>query len=358
MPAAASGAARLSGVWPPNATIAGISAIAVGVGRLRLEQAQHALDVERLEVQPRRGVEVGRDRLRVRVDHDRRPARVAQGRRGLDRAVVELDPLPDPDRPAADDQRGGPRDRRRLGRGAGRRVGRVEVRRLRGELGGARVDHRVARPRRGRGRAAPSRTATTGTEARFAMSPSPNPKRFAVASSSAASASRGAPTSRGAHRPDLALERHVPAHLGEEPRRDPGRGLDRRLRHAPAQEREHPPQPRVGRREEALEHDRRRRALREPRRLAGLAALVDPADRRVLVGVAGEHRGEVVERRRPGRRPRRAARRPPARARAAPCCSAAPKVRSIAITSPVAFICAAERCDPRRGTCRTGSAAA
>ena len=76
-----------------------------------------------------------------------RQPRLAERVGGLDRAVVELDPLPDPDRPAADDEGRLALDRRRLRRGAGRGVGRVEVRRLGRELGGAGVDHRVARAR-------------------------------------------------------------------------------------------------------------------------------------------------------------------------------------------------------------------
>ena len=92
-----------------------------------------------------RGVEVGRHGLRVGVDHHRAPALAAEDVGRLDGAVVELDPLPDPDRAAADDERGGAGDGRRLGRRAGGRVGRVEVRRLGRELRGAGVDHRVAR---------------------------------------------------------------------------------------------------------------------------------------------------------------------------------------------------------------------
>ena len=46
----------------------------LAVGRLGVDDVAHALRVERLEVEPGRGVEVGRDRLRVRVDHHRAPA--------------------------------------------------------------------------------------------------------------------------------------------------------------------------------------------------------------------------------------------------------------------------------------------
>ena len=71
------------------------------------------------------------------------------------------------------------------------------------------------------------------------------------------------------------------------------------LGHAAAQQPEEPPQPAVGRREELAQDDRRRRALGVARRLAGLARLVDPADRLVGIGVAGVDAREVVERRRP-----------------------------------------------------------
>ena len=119
----------------------------LAVGRLGIDDTAHALGVERLEVEAGRGIEVGRDRLRVRVDHDRAPAELAERVRRVDRAVVELDPLPDPDRPRADHERRRAGDRGRLGRRTGGGVGRVEVRRLRRELGGARVDHRVPRPK-------------------------------------------------------------------------------------------------------------------------------------------------------------------------------------------------------------------
>ena len=78
-PAAASGAARLSGVWPPNATTAG-SERSTPIGRLGVDDAPHALRVERLEVQAGRGVEVGRDGLGVRVDHDGAASRLAGAR--------------------------------------------------------------------------------------------------------------------------------------------------------------------------------------------------------------------------------------------------------------------------------------
>ena len=185
--------------------------------------------VERLEVQARARVEVGGHGLRVGVDHHRAPARAAEDVRRLDGAVVELDPLPDPDRAAADDERGGARRGRRLGRRAGRRVGRVEVRRLGRELRGAGVDHRVARAR-GRAPRRAARTAVSGTPA--------SPAEVAVGEARPAWRSRGAgarrssaaSTSDAPAAPHVVLERDVAAHLREEPRADPGRRPDDLLR--------------------------------------------------------------------------------------------------------------------------------
>ena len=70
---------------------------------LALEHGEHGLLVERLEVEPVGGVVVGRDGLRVAVDHHRLVALRAEALRGVDAAVVELDPLPDPVRAAAED---------------------------------------------------------------------------------------------------------------------------------------------------------------------------------------------------------------------------------------------------------------
>ena len=108
----------------------------------------------------------------------------------------------------------------------------------------------------------------------------------------------------GPHRPDLALQPDVPAHLARGTTRDPVAAwmASRARRGAGAQ---HAPESRIRRRSEAAEHDRRRGALREPRGLARLAVLVEVPDRRVIVRVAGEHRREVVEASGPARRPRR-----------------------------------------------------
>ena len=144
-PAASRRAARLSGVWPPNWTSAGSGASPSR--RLRGDDLEHALGVERLEVQARRGVEVGRDRLGVRVDHHRRHAAVAERRRRLDRAVVELDALADAHRPRADDERG--RARRPAGPPAATRPPRTW---RRSRASRPRTPRRTCRPSRSPGR--------------------------------------------------------------------------------------------------------------------------------------------------------------------------------------------------------------
>ncbi len=138
-PASSRVSARFSGVWPPNWMSAGSSASPFG--RLGVDDLQHALRVERLEVESGRGIEVGGNGLRVGVDHHRRAAVLAQRLSGLNGAVVELDALPDAHRPGADDQGGRPAHRRSLGRRPGGRVGRVEVGGLGGEFRGAGIDH-------------------------------------------------------------------------------------------------------------------------------------------------------------------------------------------------------------------------
>ena len=62
-PAAASDGARRSGVWPPSETT-------TPSGSLQRAHVEHALDGERLEVEPVRRVVVGRDGLGVRVHED------------------------------------------------------------------------------------------------------------------------------------------------------------------------------------------------------------------------------------------------------------------------------------------------
>ena len=72
-------------------------------GTLAFTDREHLLDSQRLEVEPVGGVVVGRDRLRVAVHHHRLVAERPEALRRVDTAVVELDPLPDPVRPGAQD---------------------------------------------------------------------------------------------------------------------------------------------------------------------------------------------------------------------------------------------------------------
>ena len=65
------------------------------LGLLDLDDAEHVLERQRLEVQAVGGVVVGRDRLRVAVDHHRVAAGLADGHRRVHAAVVELDALAD-----------------------------------------------------------------------------------------------------------------------------------------------------------------------------------------------------------------------------------------------------------------------
>ena len=117
------------------------------LGLLLLADREHVLGRQRLEVEAVGGVVVGRDRLRVAVDHHRVAAELARGHRRVHAAVVELDPLADPVRAGAEDD-----DRVALAaadlRGGGAvgpraLVGRVVVGRRRLELGGAGVDRLV-----------------------------------------------------------------------------------------------------------------------------------------------------------------------------------------------------------------------
>ena len=109
---------------------------------LAVHDLEHVLERERLEVQLVRRVEVGRDGLGVRVDHDRLVAPLPERDHRAHTAVVELDALADSVRARAEDH-----DRRAA---AARRlvllvVAAVQVRRRRRELARARVDHLVRR---------------------------------------------------------------------------------------------------------------------------------------------------------------------------------------------------------------------
>ena len=70
---------------------------------LDADDLEHVLGGQRLEIEPVGGVVVGRDGLRVAVDHDRLVARLAQREAGVAAAIVELDALADAVRAAAED---------------------------------------------------------------------------------------------------------------------------------------------------------------------------------------------------------------------------------------------------------------
>ena len=110
---------------------------------LDMEDLEHVLDRQRLEIEPVGRVVVGRDGLRVAVDHDRLEAGLGERVGGVAAAIIELDPLADPVGPAAEDDDLAPVGGLALVLGlaeARRLVGRVHVGRLRLELGGAGVD--------------------------------------------------------------------------------------------------------------------------------------------------------------------------------------------------------------------------
>ena len=116
------------------------------LGPLDVDHGEDVLGRERLEVKAVGGVVVGRDCLRVAVDHHRVAPRLAHGHRRVNAAVVELDPLTDPVRPRAEDH-----DRRAISPPhltggaimAAALVGRVVIRRAGLELGRAGVDRAV-----------------------------------------------------------------------------------------------------------------------------------------------------------------------------------------------------------------------
>ena len=228
---------------------------------------------------------------------------------------------------------------------------------------------RTCRPSRSPG-SGPPRSGRRGrcpsaTPASPASSRSPKPARLAVARSDIASSSAGS-ARRAAGRRHVRLEGDGAPHLRHEPRGDAGRRLDRRA---------------AGRRAAAgrgsataasptargtAQDDRGGAPLGQPGGLAGLAVGVHPADRRGDArrrasgssAVDREHGRDVVE--------SSACHAGSSASGPAPACSrprsalfsAAPNVRSMAITSPVAFIWRAQAAVGRRGTCRTGSAAA
>ena len=112
-------------------------------GLLGCDDLEDVLEGERLEVEPVGGVVVGGDGLGVAVDHHRLEPRVGQREAGVHAGVVELHPLPDAVRPAAEDDDRGPVAGRHLGLLV---VGGVVVGRAGRELRGAGVDGLVDGP--------------------------------------------------------------------------------------------------------------------------------------------------------------------------------------------------------------------
>ena len=98
--ASSSAWASLSGVWPPNCTITPLTVPLVSSVPHDLE---HVLFGQRLEIEPVRGVVVGRYRLRIAIDHDGLEARGRQRECRMAAAIVELDALADAVGAAAED---------------------------------------------------------------------------------------------------------------------------------------------------------------------------------------------------------------------------------------------------------------
>src|SRR6266481_262839 len=63
---------------------------------------EHVLEREWLEVKFVARVVIGRNRFRIRIDHDRFEPELAQGEGGVHAAVIKLNPLADPVRSAAE----------------------------------------------------------------------------------------------------------------------------------------------------------------------------------------------------------------------------------------------------------------
>ena len=102
-----------------------------------MDDLENVFERQRLEVKAVRRVVVGRNGLRIAVDHDRFIAVLAERHRGVHAAVIELDPLPDPVRTPAQHDHLLPARRRGF---ALFLVGRIHVRGLGGEFRGAGVD--------------------------------------------------------------------------------------------------------------------------------------------------------------------------------------------------------------------------
>ena len=73
------------------------------LGFFNVDDVHNILERQRLEVKPVGSVIVGRDCLRVTIDHDSFETGVAQCECGMTTTIVELDPLPNPIWAAAQD---------------------------------------------------------------------------------------------------------------------------------------------------------------------------------------------------------------------------------------------------------------
>src|SRR5262249_8527086 len=114
-----------------------------------VDDLEHVLGGERLKVKTVGGVVIGRDGLRITIDHDRFEACLLQRERGVAATIIELDALTDAVWSAAEDDHLLPvRWRGFRGSLSGKRclVGRVHVGGRGGEFGGAGVDALEYRP--------------------------------------------------------------------------------------------------------------------------------------------------------------------------------------------------------------------
>src|SRR5438445_1131227 len=105
-----------------------------------LDDVEHVLEAQRLEVKLVGDVEIGGDGFRVRVDHDRLVTLFAQRQRSAHTAVIELHSLTDSIWPAAEDDDGWPPRFRRFTLFV---VAAVQVRGGRRKFAGAGIDHLV-----------------------------------------------------------------------------------------------------------------------------------------------------------------------------------------------------------------------
>ena len=63
--------------------------------KLLIADIEHVFECKRLEVQFVAGIVIGRDRFRIRIDHDRFEAELPQSKRGVHATVIKLDALAD-----------------------------------------------------------------------------------------------------------------------------------------------------------------------------------------------------------------------------------------------------------------------